>query len=118
MLTRSFIKSYLVLSDSRNEELIEKIVPGLNEINDKGYMTVTIPPQDEIDKIKTTISFEQGNVSHYDFVETIMDEVGVMPVLRGQIRDVIKIMAPENFDYEYVKALIKSNYDALHMSKK
>ncbi|HAK9744681.1 TPA: AAA family ATPase [Escherichia coli] len=118
MLTRSFIKSYLVLSENRNQELIDKIVPGLNEINDKGHMTVTIPPQDEIDKIKTTISFEQGNISHYDFVEALMDEIGVIPVLRSQIRDVVKIIAPENFDYEYVKNVIQTNYDALHMGKK
>ncbi|EHR7957397.1 DEAD/DEAH box helicase, partial [Escherichia coli] len=51
MLTRSFIKSYLLLGDG-NKDLQNEIEKGLDAINEHGYMDINVPPREVISKIR------------------------------------------------------------------
>lgn len=112
MLTRSFIKSYLLLGVD-NAELQQAIGSGLQVINEYGYMDIAIPPKDVIAKIRTTIKYDEKNISHYDFVARIFDELNIEPIFRPQLYDIIKNIIPDSFDAERITKVINFNYDEM-----
>lgn len=112
MLTRSFIKSYLLLGVD-NEELQQAIGSGLQVINEHGYMDIAIPPKDVIAKIRTTIKYDEKNISHYDFVARIFDELNIENIFRPQLYDIIKSIIPDSFDAERITKVINFNYDEM-----
>ncbi|WP_317452458.1 DEAD/DEAH box helicase, partial [Serratia ureilytica] len=112
MLTRSFIRSYLLLSD-KNQELTNEIEGGLKVINEHGFMDISIPPADVIQKIRTTIRYDEKNISHYDFVAKIFDELNIEHVLRPALYEIIKSIIPDSFDQERIRKVIAFNYEEM-----
>ncbi|MBK4772103.1 MAG: AAA family ATPase [Pantoea sp. Morm] len=112
MLTRSFIRSYLLLGED-NDELQESIGNGLEIINEHGYMDIVIPPKDVIAKIRTTIKYDEKNISHYDFVARIFDELNVEAIFRPQLYEIIKSIIPDSFDSDRITKVILFNYDEM-----
>ncbi|WP_085013638.1 DEAD/DEAH box helicase [Cronobacter malonaticus] len=111
MLTRSFIRSYLILSE--NDEMIGSIEKGLSIINENGYMNISVPPHDVIQRIRTTIRYDEKNISHYDFVTKIFDELNIENILRPSLYDIIKSIIPDSFDAERIKKVIAFNYEEM-----
>ena len=58
MLTRSFLRSYLLLQRSGNVEIKDEIMNGYRQIKKEKRMTVSVPKDEEIADIKARISFE------------------------------------------------------------
>ncbi len=112
MLTRSFIRSYLLLSD-KNEEIMEQIEGGLRVINEYGFMDISVPPADIIQKIRTTIRYDEKNISHYDFVTKIFDDLNIEHILRPSLYDIIKSILPDSFDQERISKVIAFNYEEM-----
>jgi len=112
MLTRSFIRSYLLLGED-NDDLQQSIGNGLEIINEHGYMDIVIPPKDVIAKIRTTIKYDEKNISHYDFVARIFDELNVEAIFRPQLYEIIKSIIPDSFDSDRITKVILFNYDEM-----
>ena len=76
MLTRSFLQSFLLVSDNENLDVFEE---GLKSINKNLYIETKIPTEEQIQKIKQTILEykDEGNQSYEEFLEEIFKQAGV-----------------------------------------
>jgi len=110
MLTRSFIRTYLLVSQDNNEQLLKQIDTGLKIINANGFIEVRTPSDKEKADIKTTIKFSNSNISYYDFILSIFNELKVKPKYRKDLFDATKKVIGEEFEYERAKETIQFNY--------
>jgi len=113
MLTRSFLKSFLVVSESDNSEILPRVYQGMDEINKTGEMTVKIPEDGEV--LKTSIEYGGGSVSLYDLVELACDDLGVASEFRTMAHDLVDIYVKngrvdENSSREDILEIVRSNY--------
>lgn len=108
-LTRSFIKSYLVLSAERNAALLPLVRNGLAAIEKTGAMVVVEPTAAEKALIKTTISSAVKNVSFYDFAHGIFDELGIMQMYKKQVYDAARMLG-ETFDHDALTETVRFVY--------
>lgn len=112
-LTRSFLQTYLVLSESANQEILAHVEPGLTIVNDHGFIETTEPTGAEKEGIKTTIKHSHSAMSFYDFVSNIFDELEVLPIWRGALFDTVKKVVGEEFDEVLVKQVVNFNYGVM-----
>lgn len=112
-LTRSFIRTYFVTSDAVNAHMLPQIENGLAIINSHGYIEAKVPSEAEKHQIMTTIKFTNSNMSFYDFVQKIFDDVGVMDIFRPNLLEAIKLTVGDSFDYEGVKEVVQFNYNQM-----
>jgi len=68
MLTRSFLRTYMVIQDSPSSGLTKEMTDSLVEINTSRQMTIEIPTEPEIEQIKSNLKFKFENKSTYDKV--------------------------------------------------
>jgi len=116
-LTRSFLKTYLVISDQFNVEKMKQIEDGLKVINTEGVIRVTPPSEEEQELIKTTIKQLQENVSFFDFMTSIFDDLEVMPIFRDDLLETVKKIVGEDFDRENVAEIVEFNYKRMTRAK-
>ncbi|MDC9726078.1 MAG: AAA family ATPase [Gammaproteobacteria bacterium] len=112
-LTRSFLKTYLLLSQENNPELFKQLESGLAMINSTGSMTIGEPSDPEKEAIRTTINYNSENVSFYDFIHNIFDDMGIMPLFRTVLFEIVTKMAENNFDEEEVREIISFSYEKM-----
>ncbi|HDP9921363.1 DEAD/DEAH box helicase [Escherichia coli] len=117
MLTRSFIKSYLLLGDG-NKDLQNEIEKGLDAINEHGYMDINIPPREVISKIRTTIKYDEKNISHYDLVTKVFDDLQIEPIFRTSLYNTVKTIMPDSFDVDKITTLVRFNYEIMLQESK
>ncbi|NOT84322.1 MAG: AAA family ATPase [Methylococcaceae bacterium] len=110
MLTRSFIKTYLLISQSNTQSLIKQIQEGLVGINTNQYIEVVPPSKEEIEKIKTTIKYSNSSMSFFDFIASIFNELGVDEACRTSLFDTVKNVIGEDFDKDRAQKVIEFNY--------
>ena len=113
MLTRSFLKTYLVVSEHGNSDVIKCIYQGIEEINDSGKMTIRIPSEDDV--LRTSIEYQKDNMNLYDIVELICDEIGISPEFRSMAHDLISLYnergsVDEHSTREDIREIILQNY--------
>jgi superfamily I DNA and RNA helicase len=114
MLTRSFLTTYFLVS-SRNGELIRKLESGLDEINKKGYLSVTEPTATEKEALRNAIinKPQKEQKSHYDVVEGIMDEINVKKEFREDLHKVVEALCKDDFDQDRIFEIIRTNYNLI-----
>ncbi|EFH5144842.1 DEAD/DEAH box helicase [Escherichia coli] len=117
MLTRSFIKSYLLLGDG-NKDLQNEIEKGLDVINEHGYMDINVPPREVISKIRTTIKYDEKNISHYDLVTKVFDDLQIEPIFRTSLYNTVKTIMPDSFDVDKITTLVRFNYEIMLQESK
>lgn len=88
MLTRSFLRSYLLIQRNINEVIRKEILAGYSEIKKYKHMTISVPSQDEINKIKARIRYE-GNVKS---LAEVLKEIFEEKHLNQEQQDTIKNM--------------------------
>jgi superfamily I DNA and RNA helicase len=113
MLTRSFIRSYLLTSLDLNGGLLQKLRDGLESINSDGSLRVTVPSDWERQQIQTTITFNAGSTSYYDFVHSIFDELCIPVDVRSRLYESVNTILPDTFEYDSVKETIEFVYSKL-----
>lgn len=119
-LTRSFLRSYLLISDSSNKEIAPKIERGLNEIKSTGKLLVPLPTADEMRKAKLSINFEDEKLSLSDFVYQTFDDLDVMPMFQEKLFDVVKTAYSEDseeYDEGDIVETIVFHYEKLTKNK-
>lgn len=62
LLTRSFLKSYLVLSESKNPGIISRYSQNIDIINDNNCIEVTKPSEEEISEMENTLQIAKEEV--------------------------------------------------------
>ena len=100
MLTRSFIKSYLLLNDKQDITTLEE---GLQIINNKKYIKTIEPTGEEIKEIKNKLIgfLKKPQISYEDFLNKIFDDLKILEdETRGKIKEVISTSSVEKFDEE------------------
>ncbi|EGR3031090.1 TPA: DEAD/DEAH box helicase [Vibrio parahaemolyticus] len=108
MLTRSFLKSYLLINEARNEELLPTLVKELEKIHETGKLKIKTPSQQEIDQIKTTITYKEVEKSFYDLVQEVLDSYGVTnQETREHLFESVATMTKRVFNEAKVKKIIE-----------
>ena len=96
MLTRSFIKSYLIFPNKEDTGLNNEMMEGAKSIMESGIMRVNIPTDVEKDEIWTRFEIENQPLSLHDRAEKIMNDLKVKPKSREKIFEMIKAMDTED----------------------
>ncbi|UYG00636.1 DEAD/DEAH box helicase [Halomonas sp. GD1P12] len=116
MLTRSFLKTFLVVSETENSNILPYIHRGIQEINNEGKMTIKVPGENEVDK--TSIDYSSQNISLYDLIELACEDAGIAPEFRSMAHGLIEIHhgngnIDETSSREDIKRIIADNYKYL-----
>jgi len=114
MLTRSFLRTYLLISQDSNGALIGQIEEGLLGIQRSGLLKVSPPKDDEKQELVTKFNYTDDSISFYDFVDRIFDELDVIPIFRKPLFDVVKNTVGESFDYDAVMEVAEFNYNRMN----
>lgn len=112
-LTRSFLQTYLVISENINSTMLASIEAGLKKINDEGYIEVDTPTPPELIQMSKTILESKNQVSFFDFITSIFNELDVLPIFRDDLMDTVRKVMGEDFDYENVKEFIIFNHERM-----
>lgn len=112
-LTRSFIQTYLILSNDSNAGILPLVEAGLNAINATGRISVRVPTQPEKDLISSTIKYSAESESFFDMSHRIFEELNVLPIYRENLLDAIKKLFSEEFEYERLREAIEFNYNIM-----
>ncbi|WP_269539881.1 DEAD/DEAH box helicase [Cerasicoccus fimbriatus] len=113
MMTRSFLKSFLIISKQNNEEFIDAIGGGLESINETGSLIFKEPTQAEKSKIKTTILQADKHTSFYDYVYEIFDEFGVETKYRSRLYKTVESLLGPKFDHDSIYEVIAFSYSRI-----
>ena len=89
MLTRSFLRSYLLLQRSDNEGVRKEILAGYSEIKEYKRMTISVPNKDEIKNIKARIRFEGNAKSLAEILKEIFEEKHITSQQQTIIKDML-----------------------------
>ncbi|UQN37181.1 ATP-binding domain-containing protein [Alcaligenes aquatilis] len=102
-MTRSFIQSHMIIANSKNLEVLERVRDGLTRINTEGQIEVSPPDENERERIKTTIRFAGSSMSFFDACQQVFNEIGVIQLLRDQLFDGMKTVIGEDVDIENIR---------------
>ncbi len=116
-LTRSFLQTYVLMSDSQNADILPSIEAGLKHINDDGYIIAQVPSESEKLVIQTSIKHSESSMSFYDFTIKIFDEIDVLPIFRETLLDAIKKIVGEDFDSDNIREIAKFLYKKMLEAK-
>lgn len=109
-MTRSFIQTYLILSDDYNAKLLPSIEAGLKNINQNGFIEADAPSEAEKREISTTIEYSEASLSFFDMANQIFDELDVLPIFRENLQEAARKVFADEFDYENLRETIEFNY--------
>ncbi|AZC15601.1 DEAD/DEAH box helicase [Pseudomonas sp. CMR5c] len=110
MLTRSFIKTYLLIPKDPNQVIYEQLASGLDGINKSDAIEVIAPSAKEIEKIRTKINFTSRTVSYYEFLNEIFNELNVLPIFRSDLTETVRYTLGDSFDRDEVMEVVEFNY--------
>lgn len=110
VLTRSFLKTYLLTSKDINKEITITLDEELQHIVNNGAFTVTSPTEKEKEEMASSFKQIPERISFYDFTEDIFNELEVIKSARDKLRDVIKTTVGESFDSDAVYEIAEFNY--------
>ena len=110
MLTRSFIKSYLVTSYEENTSLIATFTSGAQKIHERGELKVSVPSLEEQKKIEDEWILSEDSESNYDYISKIVSELGIPEPDRDSLtRDFLKTWKGKR-DEQLIRDQIPSLY--------
>lgn len=113
LLTRSFLKSYLITDKDADVEKFKLLTEGLNFINKNNYMEVIAPTDEEKEQIRTNIEYSVNEQSVHELTEAVFDELDVDPIVRDALRTLVAQMPSDQLDYDSVKEFILINLEKL-----
>lgn len=111
MLTRSFIQSYLLVTDEKG---VEKNKEGLEIINKKYYIQTTEPTEPEkleIENKLTKFIQSNNNVSYEEFINDVFNELDIDNKYRSRLIDALLNTDFDKFDKPMTIKFIKANIE-------
>lgn len=114
MLTRSFIKTYFLISD-KNKQIVNELHKGIEGINETGFLVVKEPLEEEKERLRNAIinKPKYSRKSYHDFVEDIMDELKVRQEQRPKLHKIVQLLCNGEFDRSKVYDAIQSNLNLI-----
>ncbi|HFE9765182.1 TPA: DEAD/DEAH box helicase [Acinetobacter baumannii] len=109
MLTRSFIKSYLVIKDTADSGLTEAMKTGLNEILSQKKMIISEPTIEEKEKIQTRFKYHLNQKSLYDRLLDIFKDLNVEEKYHKKLTDLVQNVGMVDPDYSKLEQFVKLN---------
>ena len=113
MLTRSFIQSYLLVSNPDKLDIFEK---GLKGINKHRVIIATEPSAEEKEEIKNRLVQlqENGNISYKDFLEKIFHDLHIDKKHQSKLEKILLETDIDKFDKEKTIKFIQANIEFLN----
>lgn len=109
MLSRSFIKSYLVIPTSSISDFTKEMQDGLHEITTTQKMTIIEPTEDEKINIQTRFKSSLRRLSYHDMMSEIFKELKVSKKYHEKLMGALQQFDLIESDPEVVKEFIKEN---------
>lgn len=108
MLTRSFIKSYLIIPEKGERGLTTQILDGLNEINRNKKMIIKEPSEEEKIRIKTEFKIRMTKNSEYDLILSVLKKYTIPSkkhdaIIRSILDSDLLLEINEEFIVNYLK---------------
>jgi superfamily I DNA and RNA helicase len=110
MLTRSFIKSFLLIQPKSLSGLSDGMKDGLSEIITKRQMTIQEPSEEEKERIRTRFKYSLKKLSHYDLMIEIFKKLKVGKKYQDKLLQATQQMDMIESDEETLTEFIKDNY--------
>lgn len=111
MLTRSFIKTYLLIDDAFEHSRITLIEKGLEFINENGYMRVSKPTKEEESLIETVIDYDSDKKTLYEMSDVVFEELETPEKWRKPLFALLNNADIDNITYEKIKEIVALNSD-------
>lgn len=109
MLTRSFIKSFLLIQPKAQSGLTDEMFEGLKHIVTKRQMIIQEPSEAEIKKIRTRFKYSLKKLSHYDLMMEIFKNLKVDKKYQDKLLQATQQMDMIESDEETLTEFIKDN---------
>ncbi|MDH5933959.1 MULTISPECIES: DEAD/DEAH box helicase [Vibrio] len=107
MLTRSFLKSYLLVNKEVNHNILGVLNTELETLNKSGELLVSLPSKEEIEQLKTTFNYTEVTRSFYDVVNDKFDELEVSEDERENLYEIVKRSTAETVDEDKIEQIIR-----------
>lgn len=78
VLTRSFLKSYLIVNEDRNKVVLSQICPGIETIRQHDIIVAQEPTTEEKKRIRTRIMKNARKLSYMDTFIELLDELAIV----------------------------------------
>ena len=111
-LTRSFLRSYLIISSDNSQSLIDVVSNGLEIINRTGAIKATEPTPAEKELIKTTIRQQKNRLSFYDSAQALFDKMKIEARERDRLRRILIDVLEDEFDETVAVGIITAMKNA------
>ena len=109
MLTRSFIKTYLLIPPNKISGLTDGMKNGLDEIITNKQMIIDEPSEEEKETIRTRFQYSLKKLSHYDLMEVIFKELNVEKKHQEKLSQATVQMDMFESDEDTLKEFVKDN---------
>ncbi|PFE70783.1 hypothetical protein CN316_11445 [Bacillus cereus] len=109
-LTRSFITSYLIINQSNNEEVIEKLQTGLTSINENNKL-IFEEPREYIDQSTLVLDVNDMSLSQRDIVDQSFEKFGIPTSKQEPLRKAVQSILPDSVDRNLIEQVIRRNQD-------
>ena len=114
MLTRSFLKTFLITVKDDSSDKITGIKNALKEILETGKMTLNIPTQAEKEEIEQRlIRHDDNTLSQADIVYKLFNQLDVNEKYRDGIYKEIERRYPNIYEEDKIKTIISANYSLM-----
>ena len=110
MISRSFLKTFLVTKSKIKEEIIK----GIETIKKENCIKTYIPSEEEKRKIeKLIIEYNKNKKSFEEFLENIFDELNIEKSKRVKLQKIVLEIVGKNFNKDKIVKCIKVNKELL-----
>ncbi|WP_454046347.1 DEAD/DEAH box helicase [Chryseobacterium sp. Marseille-Q8038] len=109
MLTRSFIKSFLLLPKNHKSGLTEGMKTGLHEIIENKQMVIQEPSEEEKKMIKTSFEYRLKTQSHYDLMMEVFKNLNIDKKYHTKLFSAAQEFDMLESDSETLTAFVKDN---------
>jgi len=109
MLTRSFIKSFLLVQPKNLSGLTDGMINGLKTIIAQNQMVIEEPSEEEKKTIRTRFKYNLKKLSHYDLMMEIFKKLKVDKKHQQKLLDAVQQMDMIESDEETLREFIKDN---------
>lgn len=113
MLTRSFLRSYLLINKQQGESVAVDIRKGFNQIKENKVMRIKIPNDQEKQQIKAQIKLVDNLQLLSDNVNSILEDLEIAKDKQSNIRDTLSKMVNLKNDKEILRKLISALNDSM-----
>jgi superfamily I DNA and RNA helicase len=109
MLTRSFIKSYLLIPDNNSSGLTETMKTALTEIVKDKQMVIQEPSEQEKKKIKTSFEYRLKKQSHFELMMEVFKKLKVDKKYHDKLFQATQQFDMGESDTETLTEFVKDN---------